>query len=83
MNKVVLQRFNFQSLSLKVPRRINQKGIPATIDPADTITLKDLDDDFAAAEVDSTNRHVINPPPFQGRTTPLSRGVLIKFSFSV
>ena len=36
-----------------VLKRINEKGIPDFIDPANTITLKDLDDDFTAAEVDS------------------------------
>ena len=36
-----------------VLKRISQKDVPDFIDPADTIALKDLDDDFAAAEVDS------------------------------
>ena len=36
-----------------VPKQIKQKEFPDCIDPADTITLQDLDDDFAAAEVDS------------------------------
>ena len=34
-------------------KRISQKDVPDFIDPADTIALKDLDDDFAAAEVDN------------------------------
>ena len=34
-------------------KQINQKDMPDFIDPEDTITLRDLDDDFAAAEVDS------------------------------
>ena len=34
-------------------KRISQKDVPDFIDPEDTIALKDLDDDFAAAEVDS------------------------------
>ena len=36
-----------------VLKRISQKDVPDFIDSADTIALKDLDDDFAAAEVDS------------------------------
>ena len=36
-----------------VLKRISQKDVPDFIDSADTIPLKDLDDDFAAAEVDS------------------------------
>ena len=36
-----------------VLKRISQKDTPDFIDSADIITLKDLDDDFTAAEVDS------------------------------
>ena len=36
-----------------VLKQIKQKELPDFIDSADTITLQDLDDDFAAAEVDS------------------------------
>ena len=36
-----------------VLKQTKQKILPDFIDPADTITLQDLDDDFAAAEVDS------------------------------
>ena len=34
-------------------KQINQKDMPDFIDPEDTITLRDLDDDFAAADVDN------------------------------
>lgn len=36
-----------------VLKRVFRKDTTDFIDPADTITLKDLDDDFTAAEVDS------------------------------
>ena len=35
-----------------VLRQINQKQLPDFTDSADTITVQDLDDDFAAAEVE-------------------------------
>ena len=34
-------------------KQINQKDMPDFIDPEDTITLRDLDDDFAAADVEN------------------------------
>ena len=36
-----------------VLKQIKQQELPDFIDSADTITLQDLDDDFAAAKVDS------------------------------
>ena len=36
-----------------VLKQINQKDMPDFIDPEDTITLRDLDDDFAAADVEN------------------------------
>ena len=34
-------------------KQINQKDMPDFIDPEDIITLRDLDDDFAAAGVEN------------------------------
>ena len=36
-----------------VLKQVQKKQVPDFIDPEDAIALKDLDDDFAAAEVDS------------------------------
>ena len=36
-----------------VLKQINQKDMPDFIDPEDNITLRDLDDDFAAADVEN------------------------------
>ena len=34
-------------------KQINQKDMPGFIDPEDIITLRDLDDDFAATDVEN------------------------------
>ena len=42
-------------------KQINQKDIPDFIDPEDTITLQDLDDDFAAADLENLISELSTP----------------------
>ena len=47
------QKWQLESKGRRWHLQIKQKELPDFIDSADTITLQNLDDEFAAAEVDS------------------------------